>query len=72
MPKTLVGIMTQLLKHLFRAEDQAHSTHIVAHNLCTATVSENQCSLTASVGNRVISEREGLQGLAHSCTQAQY
>ena len=44
----------------------------MAHNLCTAKVSENQCTLPASVGNRVISEREGLQGLAHSCNQAQY
>jgi hypothetical protein len=28
-------------KHLFYAEDRAQSTHMVAHNLCTVTVSEN-------------------------------
>ena len=51
-------------KHLFYEEDRAHCTHIVAYNLCTATVLENHCSLLASVGYRGISEREGMSRLA--------
>ena len=51
-------------KHLFYEEDRAQCTHIVAYNLCTATVLENQCSLLASVGYRGISEREGMSRLA--------
>ena len=51
-------------KHLFYEEDRAQCTHIVAYNLCTATVLENHCSLLASVGYRGISEREGMSRLA--------
>ena len=51
-------------KHLFYEEDLAQCTHIVAYNLCTATVLENHCSLLASVGYRGISEREGMSRLA--------
>ena len=52
-------------KHLFYEEDRAQCTHIVAYNLCTATVLENHCSLSASVGHRLINEREGMSTLAH-------
>ena len=52
-------------KHLFYEEDRPQCTHIVAYNLCTATVLENHCSLSASVGHRGISEREGMSTLAH-------
>ena len=51
-------------QHLFYEEDRAQCTHIVAYNLCTATVLENHCSLLASVGYRGISEREGMSRLA--------
>ena len=51
-------------KHLFYEEDLGQCTHIVAYNLCTATVLENHCSLLASVGYRGISEREGMSRLA--------
>ena len=51
-------------QHLFYEEDRAHCTHIVAYNLCTATVLENHCSLLDSVGYRGISEREGMSRLA--------
>lgn len=51
--------MAEQLKAPFAvAEDPAQSTHIMAHNLCITTVSDNQCSLPGSVDHREAKMRQ--------------